>query len=146
MREHVGTRTKEAVHMATVTITKENAERTVRGSDVVFLEFWASWCPSCRAFGPVYESAAERHHDLVFGTVNTEEQRELAGMFGIQAIPTVVAIKDNTVVGFNAGAMSDQEFADLIRDVREKAGSTGTAPRGPVRSGVLGGARPVRPQ
>lgn len=131
--------------MATVTITKENAERTVRGTDIVFLEFWASWCPSCRAFAPVYESAAGRHHDLVFGTVNTEEQRELAGMFGIQAIPTVVAIRNNTVVGVHTGSLSDQEFADMIRDVRAARGD-GAARRGPVRSGVLGGARPVRPQ
>ena len=92
--------------MATVTITKENAQQTANGNDVVFLEFWASWCPSCRAFNPVYESAAERHRDLVFGTVNTEEQRELAGAFGVRLIPTVVAIKNNAVVGVNAGAMS----------------------------------------
>ena len=132
--------------MATVTITKENAQQTANGNDVVFLEFWASWCPSCRAFNPVYESAAERHRDLVFGTVNTEEQRELAGAFGVRLIPTVVAIKNNAVVGVNAGAMSGQKLADMIRDMRAKTGGNGAAARDAMRSGVLGGARPVRPQ
>lgn len=130
--------------MALVTITKHNADETAAGNAIVFLEFWTDWCPSSRAFHPVYMAAAQRHQDLVFGQVNLDEQRELGRKFGVTAIPTTVALKHNTVVAFNVGSMSDQQLSDLIRDVRTIGDGGGQ--RRTVRAGVIGGARPVRPQ
>ncbi|WP_405895511.1 thioredoxin [Streptomyces sp. NBC_00104] len=121
--------------MPTVELTKDNFEETVTGSEIVLIDFWAAWCGPCRMFGPVYEKAAARHPDIVFGKVDTEAQPELAGAFQISSIPTLMAVRDRTVLYSQPGALPPQSLEDLIgriravdmEDVRRKAaaGSTG---------------------
>jgi thioredoxin 1 len=81
-----------------VEITSENFETTIEQSPIVVLDFWASWCPPCRAFAPIFEGAAEQHSDVTFGKVNTEEEVELARSFAVRAIPTVIAFKKGMLV------------------------------------------------
>jgi len=104
--------------MATVTVTPENFESTIVDNDIVFLDFWASWCGPCRAFGPVFESASEQHEDVVFAKVNTEEQPQLAAMFGITSIPTLVAFRERVMVYGEAGALPGPDFEHLIGTVK----------------------------
>ncbi|MEU9396391.1 thioredoxin [Streptomyces sp. NPDC048324] len=104
--------------MATVELTKDNFEETVTGSDIVLIDFWAAWCGPCRMFGPVYEKAAERHSDIVFGKVDTEAQPELAGAFQISSIPTLMAIRDRTVLYSQPGALPPQALEELIGKIR----------------------------
>ncbi|MCX5249477.1 MULTISPECIES: thioredoxin family protein [unclassified Streptomyces] len=121
--------------MPTVELTKDNFEETVTGSEIALIDFWAAWCGPCRMFGPVYEKAAARHPDIVFGKVDTEAQPELAGAFQISSIPTLMAVRDRTVLYSQPGALPPQALEELIgriravdmEDVRRKAaaGSTG---------------------
>ena len=84
--------------MATQTITQDNIQETIDGGGIVLLDFWASWCGPCRSFAPVFEEASERHEDVVFGKVNTEEERDLAASLGIRSIPTVMVFRDKQSV------------------------------------------------
>ncbi|MEU9247760.1 thioredoxin [Streptomyces shenzhenensis] len=104
--------------MPTVELTKDNFEETVTGSDIVLIDFWAAWCGPCRMFGPVYEKAAERHPDIVFGKVDTEAQPELAGAFRISSIPTLMAVRDRTVLYSQPGALPPQALEELIGKIR----------------------------
>ncbi|MEU7117250.1 thioredoxin [Streptomyces zaomyceticus] len=104
--------------MPTVELTKENFEQTVTGSEIVLIDFWAGWCGPCRMFGPVYEKAAERHRDIVFGKVDTEAQPELAGAFQISSIPTLMAVRDRTVLYAQPGALPPQALEELIDRIR----------------------------
>ena len=92
--------------MAEITLTKENyEEEVVRASLPVLIDFWAAWCGPCRMLAPIVEELAEEYEGKVkVCKVNVDEQRELASMFRILSIPTLVLIKDGklreTAVGY----------------------------------------------
>ncbi|MEI5525493.1 thioredoxin family protein [Streptomyces brasiliscabiei] len=104
--------------MPTIELTKDNFEETVTGSEILLIDFWAAWCGPCRSFGPVYEKAAERHPDIVFGKVDTEAQPELAGAFQISSVPTLMAVRDRTVLYSQPGALPPQALEGLVRKIR----------------------------
>ncbi|MGM0575842.1 MAG: thioredoxin [Myxococcota bacterium] len=104
--------------MATVEATKDNIEQLVGGNDIVLLDFWASWCGPCKTFGPIFEDASEKHPDIVFAKVNTEEQQELAGHFQVRSIPTIVAFKEQIGVFSQPGALPAQALEELIGKLR----------------------------
>ncbi|HLL64254.1 MAG TPA: thioredoxin [Micromonosporaceae bacterium] len=103
--------------MATVTLTTEDfAEKA--GTGIVLVDFWATWCPPCRAFAPVYERVSEAHPDITFAKVDTEAQQALAAEFQITSIPTVMAIRDGVVVYAQPGAIPERALESLIKEVR----------------------------
>lgn len=105
--------------MATIELTVDNFDQQVKENDVLFVDFWASWCAPCRQFAPTYEAASEANPDLAFGSVNTEEQQELAGGFRVTSIPTLVAIRDGIVVFSQPGALPPSALDQVIKAVRD---------------------------
>jgi thioredoxin 1 len=105
--------------MTTIDLGAENFESTVQANDIVFVDWWASWCGPCRQFAPTYEQASEDNPDLVFGSVNTEEERELSGAAGITSIPTLMAFKEGALVFAQPGALPPAMLTKLIAAVRD---------------------------
>ncbi len=104
--------------MGAITLTAANFEQTVSENDIVFVDFWASWCGPCQQFAPIYEAAAEANPDLVLGSVNTEEEQALAGAAQISSIPTLMAFKGGKLVFSQAGALPATALDELIVAVR----------------------------
>lgn len=105
--------------MATIDVTEATFAEVVDTHEIVILDFWASWCGPCRAFAPVFEGISQNHADIAFGKVNTEVERNLAGYFGIRAIPTLMVLRDGVVLLNEPGALSAAALEELIQEVRE---------------------------
>jgi thioredoxin len=105
--------------MATLALTKDNFDQTIQDNDTVFIDFWAEWCGPCRSFAPTYEASSEQHPDIVFAKVDTEDQPELAGTFGIRSIPTLMVFRDQVILYAQPGAIPGHMLEDLISKVKE---------------------------
>lgn len=105
--------------MATFELTSDNFFETITGNNIVFVDFWVSWCGPCRAFSPIFEAAAADHPDMVFAKVNTEIQSALASAAKITSIPTLMAFREGVLVHSKPGALSAPALAQVIQQVAD---------------------------
>ncbi len=91
-------------------------EREVLGSDVpVVLDFWAEWCPPCRALAPTFDALAEQYAGRVrFLKLNVDENSQVPQRFGIKGIPTLVFFDGGREVERVVGASSRETLARIV--------------------------------
>ena len=104
--------------MAVVDLTKDDFEKTINDNPIVVIDFWAPWCGPCRGFAPVFEKSSEAHPDVVFAKINTDEQQELAGSFGIRSIPTLMVFRDKIILYQQAGALPGNALEQVITQAK----------------------------
>jgi thioredoxin 1 len=105
--------------MATVALTAENFDDLTGKDGIVLVDFWASWCGPCVRFAPTYERSSEKHENITFGKVDTEDQQALAAKFDIRSIPTIMAVRDGVVVFSQPGALPESALESLIDQVEK---------------------------
>ena len=104
--------------MATITLTADNFKDTINSKDIVIVDFWADWCGPCKSFAPTFEVASEKHPDIAFAKVNTEEEREMSAGFNIRSIPTLMVFREQIILYAEAGALPAGALDQLIEQVK----------------------------
>ena len=99
-------------------LTGDTFWETVRGHEIVLVDFWADWCGPCKRFAPVFERSAANHPDIVFGKVDTDAEQALSGAAQIRSIPTLFIFRDGILLYSQAGALPEPALEELIRRVR----------------------------
>ena len=105
--------------MSTIALTEDTFEETVSKPGITLVDWWASWCGPCRMFGPVFQAASEKHQDITFGKIDTEDQPALSAAARITSIPTLMAFRDGILVFSQPGALPAASLEKLIQAVRD---------------------------
>ena len=83
---------------------------------LICIDFWAPWCAPCKEMAPAFEAANAEQPRVKFCTVNADEAPELARLFGIENIPTMVLVRDKRTLTGLVGAHSKEAINDLIAE------------------------------
>ncbi|MEJ2163730.1 MAG: thioredoxin [Robiginitalea sp.] len=95
-----------------------NKEWKFEGTTPAIIDFYADWCGPCKIVAPILEELKEEYGDkLDIFKVNTEEQRELSSVFGIQSIPSLLFIPRDGQPQMAMGALPKETFKQAISEV-----------------------------
>lgn len=92
-------------------LTNDNYSQEVMKSDKpVLIDFWAEWCGPCKMMSEVVDDIAESRSDIKVCKVNVDDERDMAIKFGIDAIPTIILIRDGSTAAESVGYMQKDEL------------------------------------
>ena len=99
-------------------VTDAAFEKAVLQSNLpVIVDFWAPWCGPCRMVGPILDKlATEYAGQVIVAKVNTDEQPEWAGKFGVRGIPTMLFVAGGKVVHQQVGALPEHYLRDVVEE------------------------------
>lgn len=100
--------------MSVLKLNKENFELVKNSDKTVLLDFYADWCGPCKMVAPIIEEIANENPQYLISKVNVDEQPELASMFGVLSIPTLVVMKDGRKINQSAGARPKAQILALL--------------------------------
>lgn len=100
--------------MEIIEVNKDNFEEQVIKSDLVLVDFNASWCGPCRMLKPMLEELASLRSDVKIVSINIDEEEELALKYGVSSIPCLVLFKDGKEVSRSVGLKPREEIESML--------------------------------
>ena len=100
--------------MSVLNVTKNNFEEIKNSEKTVLLDFYADWCGPCRMVSPIVDEIAEENPQFLVGKINVDNEPELAEKFEVFSIPTLVVLKNGSVVNQSAGAKPKAQILSML--------------------------------
>lgn len=99
-----------------INVTDDAFERAVLKADIpVIVDFWAPWCGPCRMVAPILKNIAKEYAGrLIVAKVNTDENPQWAGQFGVQGIPTMLFVSGGKVIHHQVGALPEPYLREMV--------------------------------
>ena len=102
-----------------VILTEKNFKKTIEENEFVIVDFWATWCKPCVAFTPIFEAAAKKNKDIIFGMVDIDKDKVIADYFQVAVVPAVLFIRDRAGIHAQDGELGAPAFDEMIKWARE---------------------------
>ena len=95
-------------------LNANNFDQAIESEGVIVIDFWAEWCGPCKAFAKVVADIAKEYPDVVFGSVNVDDEKALAEEFSVRSIPFVMIMRNRVVVYAESGMLSASSLRELL--------------------------------
>ena len=105
-----------------VTLTAETFEsQALAAGQTTVVDFWAPWCPPCRALAPSIEALAAERRDIVVGKLDIDDHPEVAERYGVHNIPTVLVFRNGELAARSVGLVPLTRLRDLVAEQPKEA-------------------------
>ena len=101
--------------MSTLNINSAQFETLIADHEIVFIDFWATWCAPCKQFAKIFAEVADLNKDIIFASVNIETESQLAEAFHIRSIPHLIVFKQGIAIYSEAGSMPTSTLKELVQ-------------------------------
>ena len=96
---------------------KNPTEWVYEGNKPCIIDFYADWCGPCRMVAPILKDLAQQYkNDLIIYKINVDQEQELAAVFGVQSIPTILFVPKEGKPMLSQGALPKSEFIKQINE------------------------------
>lgn len=100
--------------MSVMNVTLSNFDEVKNSEKTVLLDFYAVWCGPCQMVSPLVDSIAEENPQYLVGKINVDEEQQLAQMFDVESIPTLIVMKNGKVVHRVVGSRPKAQILAML--------------------------------
>ncbi len=98
-------------------VNREEYEQILKDNKVVFVCFYATWCPPCRMLKPILEEYMENYPDNLILTINTDNIKDIHKSYDIHNVPTILCFKNGEIVDTLDGYIEYEEIEEKFNDL-----------------------------
>lgn len=93
---------------------KSDFEKVINSNDKVIIDFFATWCGPCKMLAPMLDETASKNQGWTILEINIDQFKELAGKYNVQAVPTLLFIKNKKIIETSVGFKPADQIQKII--------------------------------